>query len=41
MAWTCGKKGRCRLCDGMNEVGGGGEGACRQAEEDLAEHSVS
>ena len=25
----------------INDVGGGGEGVCRQTEEDLAEHSVS
>ena len=27
-------------CEGMHWVGGGGEDACRQAEEDLSEHSV-
>ena len=31
VAWTCGKKGRCRLCEGMCKVGGGRAGACRQA----------
>ena len=31
LAWTC---------EGMHWVGGGGEGACRQADEDLAEHFV-
>ena len=38
---TCRKKGRCRLYEGMYYVGGGGEGACWQAREDLAEHCVS
>ena len=33
-------KGRCRLCEGMYQVGGGGDGSCRQAEEDMAEHFV-
>ena len=41
MALTCGMKGRYRLCEGMYKVGGGGEGACREDEEDLAEHSCT
>ena len=39
MAWTCGKTGRCRSCDDMYQVSGGGDGACWKAEEDLAEHA--
>ena len=40
VAWTGRKKAQCRLCERMHWVGGGGEGACWQAEEDLVEHSV-
>ena len=34
VAWTCGKKRRCRLCERMYSVGGGEEGACRLSEGD-------
>ena len=33
-------KGPCRLCEGMYQVGGGGDISCEQAGEDLAGHSV-
>ena len=41
MARIYGKKGRWRLCEAVHLVGGEVEGPCRQAEEDLTEHSPS
>ena len=41
VARTCGKKGRCRLHEGMYYVDGEGEGTRRQVKEDLANPATS